>query len=251
MTTPKISLQHIAKTYVQNGEMLPVLDEITLAVQPGEFVSLIGPSGCGKSTIFQIITGLVRQDNGIINIDGRETDRGVRKMGYMPQKDLLLPWKRLLDNAVIPLEISGVPRREAETKVRELLPVFGLAGFERAYPSELSGGMRQRAALLRTMLIDSDILLLDEPFGSLDAMNREKMQEWLLSVWEKFRRSVLFITHSIDEAVFLSDRIYVLSDRPARVTLEVAVELPRPRDGHIMTTPEFARYKEILLQKLE
>jgi len=251
MTTPKVDLQHIAKTYVQDSETLPVLDDITLAVQPGEFVSLIGPSGCGKSTLFQIITGLVRQDAGSIRIDGREPGRGVRKMGYMPQKDLLLPWKRLLDNAVIPLEIGGVPRREAEARVRELLPVFGLDGFERAYPSELSGGMRQRAALLRTMLIDSDILLLDEPFGSLDAMNREKMQEWLLSVWEKFRRSVLFITHSIDEAIFLSDRVYVLSDRPARVIAEVAIDLARPRDSHIVTAPEFTRYKEILLRKLE
>lgn len=251
METPRISLSRVTKDFVQNGDRLEVLADITLTVGAGEFVSLIGPSGCGKSTIFQIITGLIRQDAGSISIDGREAGRGVRKMGYMPQKDLLLPWKRLLDNAVIPLEIGGVPRREAEARVRELLPVFGLEGFERAYPSELSGGMRQRAALLRTMLIDSDILLLDEPFGSLDAMNREKMQGWLLSVWEKFRRSVLFITHSIDEAIFLSDRVYGLSDRPARVTMEVDIDLARPRDSHIVTTPEFMRYKEILLQNLE
>ncbi len=250
MDTPKISLSRVVKNFTQDGKRLEVLADISLTVAPGEFVSLIGPSGCGKSTIFQIITGLVSQDSGSIRIDGREVGGQIRRLGYMPQKDLLLPWKTLLGNSLLPLEIGGLGREAAEKRVREMLPIFGLTGFERAYPAELSGGMRQRAALLRTMLIESDILLLDEPFGALDAISREKLQRWLLEVWEKFRQSVLFITHSIDEAIFLSDRVYVLSERPARVTQAVSIDLPRPRENLIVTAPEFVRLKGILLEAL-
>lgn len=168
----------------------------------------------------------------------------------MPQRDQLMPWKTLLENAMLPLEIQGTNRSQAEARVRELLPVFGLEGFANAYPTQLSGGMRQRGALLRTILIESDLVLLDEPFGALDAITREKMQRWLLGVWEKLERTVLFITHSVDEAILLSDRVYVMSQRPGRIIAEEKIRLPRPREWDMITSLGFSRHKETLLKSL-
>ncbi len=250
MSIPKILLKHVEKTYYQDQAVLKVLEDVSLEVGESEFVSVIGPSGCGKSTLFKVIAGLDKIDSGEIQIDGRTVKDQIRRMGYMPQKDQLMPWKTLMENALLPLEIQGVSKAEGKKQVEELIPVFGLEGFAKAYPYELSGGMRQRAALLRTVLIDSDILLLDEPFGSLDAINREKMQRWLLKVWENVSRTVLFITHSVDEAVLLSDRVYVLSDRPARVIGEEKIELSRSRDWNMVTGAKFAEHKESLLKQL-
>ncbi|KUO51785.1 MAG: hypothetical protein APF76_15460 [Desulfitibacter sp. BRH_c19] len=246
-----LQLTKVSKTYTSRGNYLPVIRDISLHVNKGEFVSLLGPSGSGKSTLFRIISGLVKAEEGKVSIDGQEVlGNYISIVGYMPQKDLLLPWRTLIQNAALPLLVQKVSQKEAYLKVRELLPVFGLEEFENVFPKQLSGGMRQRAALLRTVLIDSNLMLLDEPFAALDALTREKLQEWLMGVLQLFNKSVLFITHSIDEAIYLSDRIYVISHRPGEIVLELKVEIQRPRDRKIVTTKEFINYKEELLEAL-
>lgn len=250
MHNPKLVIKEVSSSYVHHGRELPVLNAVSLHVEQGEFVSLLGPSGSGKSTLLKIIAGLLRPALGTVILNGKELNGRTVKMGYMPQKDLLLPWKSLLYNAALPLLAQGTGKKEAYGRVRELLPVFGLEGFENCYPSQLSGGMRQRAALLRTVLIDSEVILLDEPFGALDALTRERLQEWLLQIWEQFKRSVLFITHSIDEAIYLSDRIYMISERPGKIVLEQVISLPRPRARDIVTSPLFTEYKQILMKSL-
>lgn len=250
MNTPKIQLKNVHKDFYSQNETLKVLDDINLYVRDGEFVSILGPSGCGKSTIFHILTGLESEYEGSICIEGMPLKEWNKKMCYMHQKDLLMPWRTLMKNVLLPLEIQGINKAKAEEKVKEMLPVFGLEGFEKAYPNELSGGMRQRAALLRTILIDSDILLLDEPFGALDAITRSQMQLWLLEIWEKFKHSVIFVTHDIEEAIFLSDRVYVLSQRPSTVVAEVTIDFPRSKREEIRVLPEFLKYKKELLEAL-
>lgn len=237
----------LRKRFVADGQVVPVLDGVDLRVGRGEFVCLLGPSGSGKSTLFNIVAGLDEPDSGEIRLHGVPAGPRLGRVGYMPQRDLLLPWRRLLDNVIIGLEVTGVPRREARERALALFPAFGLSGFEHAYPHTLSGGMRQRAALLRTVLPDRELLLLDEPFGALDALTRATMQEWLLGIWSELRRSILFITHDVEEAALLADRVYVLSARPARVKLEAVVELPRPRSAESVTHPAFVRLKAQLL----
>lgn len=250
MAVPKIKMENISKTFTLKDESLEVLKNINLFVKGGEFVSILGPSGCGKSTIFHLLTSLVKEYDGAIEIDGIPLGQWNKRMSYMQQKDLLMPWRTMLENVLLPLELQGMERTEAIKKVEELLPIFGLKGFQEAYPKELSGGMRQRAALLRTVLVDSDIMLLDEPFGALDALNRTNMQQWLLEIWQKFKHSVLFVTHDIEEAIYLSDRVYVLSPRPAEVIMEVNIDFKRPRDKEIVLLPKFLEYKKKLLQAL-
>ncbi|QBJ97860.1 ABC transporter ATP-binding protein [Rhodococcus sp. ABRD24] len=218
-----------------------VLDGIDFSVAPGEFVSVIGPSGCGKSTVFGIVAGLERPDSGSVTAP---------VCAYMPQKDLLFPWRSILDNTALGLEVQGTPKKQARTRARELFPIFGLAGFEDARPQQLSGGMRQRAALLRTVVQDRPVMLLDEPFGALDSLTRTEMQTWLQDVWHRYRWTVLMITHDIREAVFLSDRVIVLSARPATVCHEVVVDLPRPRELSILTSPEFVAIEHDLIEVL-
>jgi putative hydroxymethylpyrimidine transport system ATP-binding protein len=221
----------------------PVLDGVTFGVAPGEFVALIGPSGCGKSTLFNVLAGLVAPDAGHVLADGVDVTGITGPRGacaYMPQQDLLFPWRTVLDNTALGLEVAGVRRPEARRRATALFASFGLAGFERAYPAHLSGGMRQRAALLRTVVQERPVLLLDEPFGALDSLTRTDMQGWLQDVRASFDRTVLFITHDIREAVFLADRVLVLRPRPTSVHCEVAVGLARPRAADVVTTPPFA-----------
>ena len=246
----KLFLDKINSTYYSGEQKLPVLESVSLRVEAGEFVSVLGPSGSGKSTILKIAAGLLKPDEGRVFIDDTDVTGQSRLVGYMPQQDLLFPWKTLKQNAVMPLIAAGSGKHKAYARVEELLPVFGLAGFADYYPQQLSGGMRQRAALLRTMLIDSDLMLLDEPFASLDALTRDNLQGWLLEIWDRFKRSVLFVTHSIDEAIYLSDRIYVISERPGRIVLEQTISLPRPREKTVVTTPKFAAYKQLLINAL-
>ncbi len=208
---------------------LSVLDGVSFDVAPGEFVSVIGPSGCGKSTLFDVLGGLDRPDDGRVLVDGADVTGHPEPFAYMPQRDLLFPWRTVLDNTTLGLEVAGMRRRAAREHVRPLFPAFGLAGFEDAHPAELSGGMRQRAALLRTVVQERPVLLLDEPFGALDSLTRTDMQEWLAGMCERFDWTVLLITHDIREAVFLSDRVLVLDPRPTRVRCEIVVDLPRPR----------------------
>jgi len=229
---------------------LPTLEDISLEVGRNQFVSLLGPSGCGKSTLFNIISGLEPPDRGKVIIDGQDYNGRTGRVSYMHQKDLLLPWKNIMDNVCLPLFIKGENRKDSYEKAKKYFTEFGLEGFEKKYPFQLSGGMRQRAALLRTYLFADDIMLLDEPFGSLDAITRRNMQAWLLGLFEKLDASVLFITHSIDEAIFLSDRIYLLSERPASVKKIFDIDIKRPRDNKIITSVEFNRSKEEILQLL-
>jgi len=231
----KLEIDRLSKRFprADTGERgdgwLEVLNAVSLTVGRQEFVTLLGPSGCGKSTLCNIVAGLVPPDEGWILLDGVPLNGARGRIAYMQQKDLLLPWRSVIDNSILGLEVQGTPRRVARTAARDLLRRFGLAGFERAYPARLSGGMRQRVALVRTLLCEKDLLVLDEPFGALDAMTRSAMQGFLLQLREEFGRTVLFITHDVEEAVLLSDRIYLLTARPARVRAEVDVTLSRPR----------------------
>lgn len=226
----RLELHHISKTFHEKNRAVPALADVTFSAAPGEFVTLIGPSGSGKSTICNLITGLIRPDSGEIRLNGEVINGQVGRVGYMPQRDLLLPWRTVLNNVVIGPEIAQKPREAALKRARDLLPTFGLEAFADAYPATLSGGMRQRAALLRTFLLERDVMLLDEPFGALDALTRRELQGWLLDVWARFRPTILFITHDVGEAALLGDRVIVLTERPGRVKLNQAVNLPRPRD---------------------
>jgi ABC-type nitrate/sulfonate/bicarbonate transport system ATPase subunit len=237
--TAALEITGLAKGFRHDGGWLEVLRDVSLTVGDREFVSLVGPSGCGKSTLCNIVAGLFPPEAGTLRLYG-EVSSGVRgQVAYMQQKDLLLPWRSVIDNAILGMEIQGVPRPRARDQAREMLSRFGLEGFEDTYPALLSGGMRQRVALVRTLLCQRDLLVLDEPFGALDAMTRGAMQGYLLRLREEFGRTVLFITHDVEEAILLSDRIYVMTARPGRVRAEVTVGLPRPRratdDGVVRT----------------
>lgn len=207
----------------------PVIDDISMSVSQGEFVSILGPSGAGKSTLFRLLTGELNAKRGTITYDNAPLSRTANTFAFMPQHDALMPWRRVLDNIILGLEVQGSSRAEAQGQVLPLLADFGLDGFEQHYPSQLSGGMRQRAALLRTLVQARPIQLLDEPFGALDALTRMQMQRWLETRWLTSRWTTLLVTHDVREAVALSDRIYVFSRRPARIIAEVEVKHPRPR----------------------
>jgi len=244
----KLSASRLAKGYPGGVEAVA---DVSIELGEGEFVSIVGPSGCGKSTLLAMLAGLLEPTAGGISVDGREPSGGLLgRIGYMPQRDLLMEWRTTLDNATVGLELAGVGRAAARERARAEVGRFGLAGFEDRRPSALSGGMRQRAALLRTFLAGREVLLLDEPFGALDALTREAMREWLLGVWEADRKTILLVTHDVEEAVFLSDRVYVMSGRPGRMRTEVTVALPRPRALELTATPEFAALKESLLTPL-
>jgi ABC-type nitrate/sulfonate/bicarbonate transport system ATPase subunit len=247
---PTLTLHRLTKTYREEGQIVPALSDINLSAAPGEFVSLIGPSGCGKSTLFNLIVGLEEPDSGEIRLDGRAIAHRAGRFGYMPQRDLLLPWRTILTNVILGPELAGEDLKKARQEAIDLLPLFGLAGFEQAYPATLSGGMRQRAALLRTFLCHRDIMLLDEPFGALDALTRQELQGWLLGIWQRFHKTILFITHDVEEALFLADRVVVLSPRPGRVVLDWPVKLPRPRTKASLLAPEIIPGKAKLLAAL-
>jgi ABC-type nitrate/sulfonate/bicarbonate transport system ATPase subunit len=240
----KLALRHVSKTFYENNTALRVIDDISFAVQPGEFVTMIGPSGSGKSTVFNLITGLIEPDQGEIVLDGRVINGQTGLVGYMPQRDLLLPWRSVLDNVTLGPEIAHKSRATARQRARELLPLFGLEGFADAYPATLSGGMRQRVALLRTFLAERDVILLDEPFGALDALTRRDLQDWLLDMWAQFKPTILFITHDVREAVLLGDRVLVFSSRPGTIKQEIVPDLPRPRNE---TSEQFIRVEATLL----
>ena len=246
----KILVESVSKSYDVDGHRQLVMDDINLTVGEGEFISIIGPSGCGKSTLLNIVAGLDSADSGTTSVEGTQGGSSLGQVGYMQQKDLLLPWRTVLDNTILGLELNGVPKRQARTRALELTETFGLHGFENQYPYALSGGMRQRAAFLRTMLMDQEVVLLDEPFGALDALTRVQMQEWLLQLWDSLRKTIVLITHDMDEAILLSDRVYVLTPRPGRIATILEVDLPRPRSYDQVTEPTFSRLKSQLLEHL-
>jgi ABC-type nitrate/sulfonate/bicarbonate transport system ATPase subunit len=243
MSSVRLDLSDIRKSF----DGLEVLGGISLQVKRGEFVSILGPSGAGKSTLFRLLTGGVVTDGGEVRFDGEALgDR--RPFAFMPQRDALMPWRRIVDNTTLGLEVQGASRSAARAKVAPLFAEFGLNGFEQHYPAQLSGGMRQRAALLRTVVQDRAMLLLDEPFGALDALTRTGMQRWLMAMWAHHNWTALLVTHDVREAVFLSDRIYALSARPARVMREFVV--PIPRANRHLASAEASRIEAEILDTL-
>lgn len=250
MPAYKLELRNVSKAFRDEGVMVHALENISFGAQTGEFVTILGPSGSGKSTLFNLIAGLLEPDAGEVVLDGNAAGPRLGRVGYMPQRDLLLPWRTVLNNVLLPLELRGVPPVEARERARALLPRFGLNEFAAAYPAALSGGLRQRAALLRTILSERDVLLLDEPFGALDALTRRELQDWLLELWAEYRQTVLFITHDVEEALYLGDRVIVLSARPGRVTATHVVQLPRPRQRVMITWPKFGQQEAELLRAL-
>ena len=247
---PLLEMRGISKTFGR----VQALAALALDVAPGEFVTVVGPSGCGKSTLFNIVAGLDEPDDGgILRFRGRDCHARelLGSVSFMPQRDLLLPWRNVIDNAILANEIEGANRREARAKALAMLPEFGLSGFEAQYPHQLSGGMRQRVALMRTFLFERELMLLDEPFGALDALTRSMMQRWLLDVWQRHLRTILFITHDVDEAIFLGDRVLVMTARPGAVKLMKQIDLPRPRSPELLTSPEFIALKREVLDAIE
>ncbi len=248
----KLRLTNIRKRFGDGPQGVLAVDGVDLSIGAREFVTLVGPSGCGKSTLFNIIVGLTPADpGGALLLDGAEADHLLGRVAFMPQRDLLLPWRSVLDNAILALEVEGQPRARARERARAVFADFGLKGFENHYPQQLSGGMRQRVALMRTFLFERELMLLDEPFGALDALTRAMMQRWLLDLWAKFDRTVLFITHDIDEAIYLGDRVVIMTARPGRIKADIAVPLPRPREPRMLTDPAFVALKRLLLDTIE
>lgn len=243
----QLKVEGVSKSF--DGEA--VLEDISITLDRGELVSLLGISGGGKTTLFNMIAGLMRPDAGRILMDGADITGCPGHVSYMLQKDLLLPYRTIQDNVALPLVVKGMKKGEARVKAAPYFLQFGLEGTQKKYPSQLSGGMRQRAALLRTYLFSGSVALLDEPFSALDMLTKKSVHDWYLDVMEKIRLSTLFITHDIDEAILLSDRIYLLTGRPGRITKEIIIEEPKPRDRGFELTEEFLEYKRMILKHLE
>jgi ABC-type nitrate/sulfonate/bicarbonate transport system ATPase subunit len=250
LAVTKLFVDDVSMKFTTPAGVFHALDRVSLSVPQGRFVSLIGPSGCGKSTIFNVVAGLQEPSGGRILIDGVDATGTIGRVGYMLQKDLLLPWRTVIDNIALGMEIQGAKIAEARARALPLLRRYGLGGFEQSYPNALSGGMRQRAALLRTLLFDADVILLDEPFGALDAQTKLRMQEWLLQLWSDFNKTVVFVTHDVEESIFLSDEVHVMAARPGRIVETIPVALPRPRLRACTTTPDFMLLKERCLDLL-
>lgn len=241
-----LKVEHVSKQFGDNQ----VLQDINIALNRGELVSLLGVSGAGKTTLFNVISGLYMPECGDVLLNGQDVTGKPGKISYMLQKDLLLPYRTVVDNVALPLIIKGTPKKEARTRAGELFEQFGLEGTQKKYPNQLSGGMRQRAALLRTYLASDGVALLDEPFSALDTITKSAMHEWYLSIMEQIDLSTIFITHDMDEAVKLSDRIYILSGKPGQITAEIKIDIPRPRPHDFDLTPEFLEYKRRIAQSL-
>ena len=225
-----MAVEHLGHFYHNPQGRVEALADITFQVAPQEFVCLVGPSGCGKSTLLRLMAGLLKPTRGVVCLDGQPLDGPRRPIGIVFQRANLMPWRSVRDNVALPLELAGVPRDEAVRRADTLIELVGLSGFERARPRNLSGGMEQRVAIARALVHDPEILLLDEPFGSLDAMTREHMSLELVRIWQASRKTIVMVTHNIQEAVFLADRVIVLSPRPGRVRATFDIPLPRPRD---------------------
>ena len=246
MHMKKLEVNHISKRFDDKH----VLQDISIALNQGELVSLLGVSGGGKTTLFNIIAGLLPPDEGNVILNGKDITNQPGQISYMMQKDLLLPYRTIEDNTALPLLLKGVNKRDARTQISPLFAQFGLEGTQKKYPAQLSGGMRQRAALLRTYLFSQDVALLDEPFSALDTLTKRSIHQWYLDVMEKIQLTTLFITHDIDEAILLSDRIYLLSGNPGRITAEIVIQEPKPRREDFSLTPEFLEYKREILSLL-
>ena len=250
MTKPILIADHLQMTFSPADAPLEALAEANFEVAPNEFICLIGPSGCGKSTLLRILGGLVRPTGGQVLLNGTPLTAPQRQIGYVFQRSNLMPWRSALRNVMLPLEIQGVPRAEAERRACELLESVDLSDFADSLPRDLSGGMRQRVALARALIYDPDVLLLDEPFGALDALTRERMNWELLRIWQARRKTVLMVTHNIQEAIYLSDRVLTMSPRPGRIERDVIIDLPRPRTQDDLYKPRFLELARTLRETL-
>ena len=243
----------VGKRYGSDEGAVVALSDVSLTVADGEFAALVGPSGCGKTTLLNLIAGLDDVDAGRILVDGASPPAAERlkRFGYMPQQDMLFPWRTVLENVSLGIEVQGMNRADARARAAEMFDQFGLGGFEHRRPHELSGGMRQRASFLRTYLLGRPFLLLDEPFGALDAITRGQLQTWLAETWNRIGGSALLVTHDPHEAVALSDRVYVMSPRPGRITNVLEVDLPRPRTARAAETEAAHRLIDVLRHETE
>ncbi len=240
-----------AKGITVSFDGIKIIEDISIELKKDEIVCLLGVSGAGKTTLFNVLSGLLYPDTGAVELDGKDITGKAGKISYMLQKDLLLPFKTILDNVSLPLRIKGVKKKTARETAARYFEEFGLEGTQKKYPNQLSGGMRQRAALLRTYLFSDRVALLDEPFSALDTITKGSMHEWYLEVMEQIRLSTLFITHDIDEAILLSDRIYMLTGKPGRITEEIIIEAPKPRNRDFIVSRPFMDYKKHILNILE
>jgi NitT/TauT family transport system ATP-binding protein len=250
MTHPVVSVRDLHITFPNHNGGLDVLENIGFAIAQQEFLCLLGPSGSGKSTMLRVLAGLLEPTSGEVIFDGESLTSPRRGVGLVFQDANLMPWRNVAGNITLPLELQRVPKDQAKAKAQELIELVGLQGFDQTLPRDLSGGMAQRVAIARALVHDPDLLLLDEPFGSLDALTRERMRLELLRIWEMRRKTVLMVTHSINEALFLADRVLVLTPRPGRVRLDLRVTLPRPRREGIIYTPEFGALARRLRQAI-
>ena len=240
-----IRLEGVEKTYrTRRGDLVHALAETSLTVGANEFVTLVGPSGCGKSTLLKLVAGLVPPTLGRIRVRDQPVEEPFPDVGFVFQQPVLLPWRTVMDNVLFSIEMLGLEPRQYRKPAGDLLDLTGLAGFETKYPRELSGGMQQRVAICRALLPDPSLLLMDEPFGALDAMTREEMSLELLRIWEERRKTILFVTHSIPEAILLADRVVVLSSRPGRIARVITVDLPRPRTMDLEFDPRFKAHSD-------
>lgn len=247
-----IDLQGVGKEFTtRSGDDILALADITCSFRPGEFVCLVGPSGCGKSTVLRIIAGLIPPSAGRAVIGGKPVTGPRRDIGMIFQSPVLLPWRNVIQNVLVPAEVIGLPKSESTQRARELLKLVGLAEFEQKLPSELSGGMRQRVSIARALMHDPETLLMDEPFGALDAMTRDTMNVELLRIWELQKKTVVLVTHSIGEAVFLADRIFVISPRPGRLQEIVTIDIPRPRTPETRKDPRYLELTTELRERFE
>jgi NitT/TauT family transport system ATP-binding protein len=238
-----VSISSLNKIYrTLEGGDIHALHDVNFGIGEGEFITVVGPSGCGKSTLLKILAGILRRTSGTVQLRGKSIDGPSRDVGVVFQAPVLLPWRTVLQNVMVPIEIQKRDRSEYEIRARDYLKLVGLQGFEGKYPNELSGGMQQRVGISRALVHDPSFLLMDEPFGALDAMTRESMNIELLRIWQESRKTVLLVTHSIPEAVFLADRVIVMSPRPGRIVEIIDVDLPRPRSLELINSTHFGEY---------